>query len=291
MIHLFANRRVLIVAIIFLMLTWVMFTTSQERNHEGKLEYFFNTALAPVERVFNYLGGVVSAGWNTVTDMARLNLENESLREEVAYLKTRQLSFDLLEAENKRLRQGLGFEASQSSEIVAAEIIAVNPSNWSRTLTVNKGVNVGLKKNMAVISPAGVVGRILEVRAKTAEIILLNDPREGNTIGGVIKRTQSMVIVSGGGDFLGECTMRPAIDSFFTDLELGDLIITAEISDLFPRGIPIGKVVEIEEGPNKMPNRAIIQPMVDLDRLQTLYIVKHKSDTQLSLDQAAPGGK
>lgn len=291
--HWFANRRFLIIALIFLLLTWVMFVTSRERAGEGKVEYFFNTAMAPLESIFSYCGIVIHDSWKTVTHLAQLKVENDLLRKEIERLRTRQLGLEQLQKENEELREAAGFVKAQAHEMVAAEVISVNPSNWSRTLTINRGKNDGLKKNMAVISPQGVVGRIMEVRDNTAEVILLTDPRDGNYIGGMVKRTQNMVIVTGGGGYLGECTVKPAVDNFFTDLKNNDIIITAATSDLFPKGIPIGRVVKVSYGPNKMVTKAILQPMVKLNKLHTVFVIKEKRDSVSSESSAPilPGGE
>lgn len=289
--HLFANRRFLMIALVFLLLTWVMFVTSRERAQESKAEYFFNTAVAPLESILTYLGRLVDDSWQTVTELSRLKTENEQLHNQLELFKTRQMGLDDLQAENQRLREALEFESAQSHDMVAAEIIAVNPSNWNRTLIINKGENAGLRRNMAVITPQGVVGRIMEVRGKTAEIILLSDSREGNSIGGVIARTQSMVIVTGGGDYLGQCTVRPAVDSFFSDIRENDLIVTAANSDFFPRGVSIGRIAEVNYGYNQMVDKAILQPAVKINRMQTVYVIKVKRDLPPTSKSASSGGE
>lgn len=276
--QLFTNRRFLFTAFIILLLTWVMFVTSRERTREGRVEYFFNTAMAPLENIFNSCNKVISDSWDTVTNLGQLKVENEKLRAEINYLRTQQLGLNTLKVENQRLREAIGFESSQPHQMIAAEIIAVNPSNWRRTLIINKGENIGLKKNMAVISPHGVVGRIGEVRPFTAEVILLTDPREGNFIGGVVARTQNMVIITGGGDYLGQCTVKPAVDNYFIDLKKNDLVVTAETSDKFPRGVPIGRVVSLTKGPNSMVYKALLKPAVNLRTIQIVYVIKTKKD-------------
>lgn len=288
--HLFANRRFLTIALIFLLLTWAMFVTSRERAHESKVEYFFNTAVAPLESILTHLSRLTDDSWKTISELSRLKSDNEQLRRQVALFQARQMGLDDLRAENQRLREALGFQNIQSHDMVAAEIIAVNPSNWNRTLTINKGENAGLRRNMAVITPQGVVGRIMEVRSKTAEIILLSDSREDNSIGGVIARTQSMVIVAGGGDYLGQCTVRPAVDSFFSDIKENDLIVTAATSDFFPRGIPIGRIAKVNYGHNQMVDKAILEPEVKLNRMQTVYVIKIKHDLPISSDSSPSGG-
>lgn len=286
MFQLFLNRRLLLIALIFLLLTWVLFVTRQ-RDQEGKVEYFLNTAMLPLESIFNSIGRVVGDSWNTITRLGQLKMENDQLRLEMDALKTRQIGLDYLNAENLRLRDALQFQASQSDELISVEVISGNPNNWNSTLVINKGWNYQLKKNMAVVAPDGVVGRIGEVRASTAVVILITDPRPGNIIGGVVKRTQDMTLITGGGR-RGECTIQPAIDYYFSELKKNDLVVTASTSEVFPRGVPIGRVVGIDKRINKMVTKAYLKPVVDLNKLQLLYVIKSKKDAPTQTQY--PGG-
>jgi rod shape-determining protein MreC len=275
LLQIFKNRKfVLFVGVIFLLITWVMYVTSQDRKEESKVEFFLNSAITPLENVFSYSSKTVNDSWKTLVELGRLKVENQKLMTELSLLKTRQLSYANLEQENEHLRDALQFEKNQIDELISAEIIAVNPSNWSYTFIINKGLNYGIKKGLAVISPEGVVGRIGEVRNGSAEVILVSDPREGNYIGGTVKRTNNLVIVRGGGDNLGQCTINPAIDSYFFDLKKNDLIVTSDASEKFPSGVPLGKVIAVNKGSNKMTYQAFIKPIVNLGKLQFVYVVK-----------------
>lgn len=278
MFHLFTNRRFLLIALIFLLITWVMFVSSQEKSGEGKIHYFFNSAMIPLESVFNSLGKSTSRSWRTVVTLSTLKTENDHLKNEIDRLKVRQTGLDSLRSENRRLRAALQYMADQPHELVAAEIISFNPNNWNQTVVINKGKNFRLTKNMAVITPKGVVGRIGEVRGNNAEVILMTDPRDGNFIGGVVSRTGNMVIVTGGGQYRGECSVKPAVDSYFINIKKGDLIITSETSEFFPRGLPIGRIADINKVTNNLVSKASLKPVVNLGLLQTVYVIKDKRD-------------
>jgi rod shape-determining protein MreC len=267
------KKFILFFGVIFLLITWVMFVTSQGRKKESKVEYFLNSAITPLEKIFSFSSKTTSDSWKTLVELGRLKVENEKLRTELNLLKARQLSYANLERENEHLRNALQFEKNQIDDLISAEIIAVNPSNWSYTFLINKGSRHGIKKGLAVICPEGVVGRIGEVRGGSAEVILVNDPREGNYIGGTVKRTNSMVIVRGGG-VRGECAINPAVDSYFFDLKKNDIITTSDASEKFPSGVPIGKVSAINRGNNKMAYEAYIKPTVNLNKLQFVYVVR-----------------
>jgi rod shape-determining protein MreC len=277
LLQIFKNKKFLLfIGLIFLLITWVMFTTSHSQRAESKAEYLLNSVFTPLEQVFSYSSKTVNDSWKTIAELGRLKVINQKLRAELDLLKVRLLSYANLEAENQKLRDALRFEQSQIHRLIAAEIIAVSPNNWDYTFVINKGANYGIQKGWAVISPDGVVGRVGAVRSGSAEVILVTDAREGNYVGGVLKRTNNLVIVRGGGDNRGECTINPAIDSYFFNLKKGDLIVTSAASEKFPSGIPIGKVNAINKGSNKMVYRAMIKPIVNLGKLQFVYVVKMK---------------
>ncbi len=278
MFHLFTNRRFLLIALIFLLITWVMFVSSQEKSGEGKIHYFFNSAMIPLESVFNSVGGLISQSWETITTLSELKEENERLKAELGSLKVRQTGLDSLRAENRRLREALQYKDDQPHEFIPAEIISVNPNNWNQTVVINKGRNFQLAKNMAVITPRGVVGRIGAVRENSAEVILMTDHRDGNAIGGIVSRTGNMVIVTGGGQYRGICSVKPAVESYFINIKTGDLIVTSETSEIYPRGIPIGRISHINKMTNNLVSKASLKPAVNLGLLQTVYVIKMRRD-------------
>ena len=288
--HLFTDRRYLLVALIILIITWVMFVTSRERTQEGKVEYFFNTAMVPLETIFSRVGGAIDDSWRTVSRLSRLKADNDRLRSELSRLKAKQIGLNKLQTENSRLRGALKFQQSQPHELISAEPISVNPSSWYHTMIIDKGQADGVGRNMAVISPDGVVGRIGEVRSNTAEVILITDPREGNNVGGVIDRTQDLVIVTGGGFLQGECTVKPAVETYFSSIKKDDMVYTGETSEIFPRGIPIGRVIQVSRGANNLASKAVLKPNVQLGKLQLVYVIKIKRDLPATPAAPVPGG-
>jgi rod shape-determining protein MreC len=280
------NRVLLKIALVLLLTTWVIYSTSRPRDQEWKMEYFLNTAMVPLESSFNYLGRMAGDSVQTVTKLAQLKNENDQLKRQIQDLRANQLGLDTLKMENQRLRVAQQFIAEQPHQLISAEIIAVNPSNWNSAVIINQGTNQGLKKGLAVISPDGVVGRIGEVRDNTAEVILITDPRQGNYIGGIVRRTRDMVIITGG-DHRGECTVQPAVDNYFSDLKKNDMVVTAETSDVFPSGLPIGRVVYFVQRINNMVTKAYLKPAVKLGKLEMVYVIKAKKEYS---SEKLPGG-
>jgi rod shape-determining protein MreC len=280
----FTSQRFLWVRIIvFLIITFMLFNSVQQRAGEGPIGYFLNRAVAPVEYGFYYLGRFTAETGAYVARLGRLERENSRYRKELAKLRAQLFELQTLRAENGRLRSALSFLDRQAHDLVSAEIVATSPNNWKRTVLINHGADAGLRKGMAVITPDGIVGRISEVRDYSAEVILISDKREGNYIGGVVARTRTMVIVSGGGVW-GQCIVRPAVEDYFIDLKQNDLILTAENSDFFPRGLPIGRVVKVTRGSNHMAIQADLKPAVKIGAMQIVYVVRVKQDLPATPD-------
>ncbi len=276
----FVNRRFLLFALIILLVTWVLFVTSQEQTKTGKIEYFLHTAMAPLENVFSEIGKTTTESWLTISRLAKLKQDNERLFAENQLLKTKQHTLKVLKTKNDALRAALRFEKEQPHDLLAAEIIAASPSNWKHTLTINRGFKDGIEKNMAVISAEGVVGRVSDVGKNYSEVILITDPRQGNIIGGMVAQNQSMVFVHGGGK-KGMCTVEPADDSYIVSLKKNDLILTAENSDIFPRGIAIGRITKISKQTQQVTYQAILKPAVNLSKLQIIYVVRVKREPKI----------
>ncbi len=283
--HLFNNKKLLILGVIILLLFWIMFVTADHKSNEGSIEYFLHSAVDPLENGLSLMIGFFQKNIKNILEFHHTQGENKKLKKINNYLLTKQLQFDALKSENKRLRKALEFKNTQTHDLIVAEVIAINPTNWSATLTINRGRNLNIKKNMAVIVPEGVIGRINEVRDYSAEVILITDPRQGNIIGGIIARTKALVLISGKGKQNRFCLVQPAGDSHFTDLKKNDLVTTAENSDIFPRGLPIGRVVKLNKRSEKVINQALIKPIANLTKLQHVYIVRMKQDPITRLEE------
>ena len=250
-----------------------MFYSSQEREEEIWLEKAFKYVLYPFQKGIYYVTTFVTDSWQTVNTLGALHRENDEMRKYISELVTELSQLEQLKAENERLRKLLQFKAAAELELVPVEVIARNPNNTSATLTIDKGSKAGLARNMPVITTQGLAGRLLRVEPFSAEVILLTDPRPGNSMSGVIERTRELVYIYGGGK-KGACLVKPS--DLSVRLQTGDRILTAESSLYFPKNLLIGTIMEVQESEDGFEQQAYLEPAADFSRMEYLYVVTEK---------------
>jgi len=271
----FVQKKVFLVTLVvcFLVVTGLMFYSSQDREEELGLEKVFKIILYPFQKGVYYITTFVTDSWETVNTLGTLYRENNEMRKQISEMVTELSQLEQLKAENERLRELLRFKLTSPLELVPVEVIARNPSNTGATLTIDKGSNAGLTRNMPVITTEGLAGRLLNVEPFSAEVILLTDPRPGNSISGVIERTRELVYIYGGGK-KGTCLVKPS--DLSVRLQTGDRILTSASSLYFPKNLLIGAIVEVEESADGFEQQAYLKPAVDFSRIEYLYVVREK---------------
>ena len=270
-----AHKKVILVvlALFFLVITGLMFYSSQENEKGIWAEKIFRMILYPFQKAFYYITSFVAETWETLTELASLHRENDELQKNLSRLTAELSQLEQLRAENERLREMLQFKVSSELELVPTEVIARNPSNQNATIIIDKGKNHGFTRNMPVITEQGVAGRLLNVGPFSAEVILLVDPRAGNSMSGVIERTRELVYIYGGVR-KGYCLVKPS--DLSVKLQPGDRILTSESSLYFPKNILIGTIVEVQESEDGYEQQAYLKPATNFSRLEAVYVVIEK---------------
>ncbi len=256
-------------AVAVLFLSWVIFFTSGNRAKETSAESFLRTAVAPVEHIFATLTDSTRGIFRTVGELRRLTAENRRLAEEIDRVAMENQTLRGYRLENEHLRTALDMRSKLPYELVAAEVIARNPSNWYSRLTIGLGRADGIRRDMGVIAAGGVVGRIYEAREHQAEVLLLTDSM--SSIGGMVERTGAHVLLRGESGRPGSCQILPLKDANF---RRGDLVVTWEDSEYFPRGLPIGLVVEAAKGQGGLPLGGRLRPAVKPNQLDVLFVIR-----------------
>ncbi len=166
-----------------------------------------------------------------------------------------------------RLKGLLQYKDKSALPTTSAGIIAYNTAKWTRTAVINKGSTDGLSRNMAVLSPSGVVGRIIEVTPSTATVLLNTDPR--SNIEAMVERTRVKAIAEGNGK--GQLILKYVRE--LDDVRAGDDVITSGFSGLFPKGLVIGEVTTVKKGRDNFFNYIEVTPNVDFKSLEDVLVV------------------
>lgn len=267
------NRRLALpVLACVVVLIAVMYLTMARRTLTFP-EVVIREAAAPVQSLLERLGSRLSGLLGGVRDASEVRRENELLRTRVNKLLAEVRQFREYQRENERLRLLLSLKRPQT-ELVAAEVIARSPSSWNRYLIINRGSADGVKPLMAVRVPEGVVGYVGDVTPHTARVFLLLDKRVA--IGGRLMRNSHLVILEGEFGNSGLVSLRPLEHGI--SVEVGDQVVTSGLGEIFPKGLPIGEIVEVSPGRFEKPAFALLKPYADLSRLEFVFVVKEAGE-------------
>jgi rod shape-determining protein MreC len=209
----------------------------------------------------------VTGTWSNYVGLRGAQTENESLKKQVADLEVQLQQQRALAARAARLQDVLGLRDSTTLPTVAAEIIAGNPNPRLLTVTVNRGTADGVQADMAVISPKGIVGRVIApVATHAARVQLIID--QTAAVGAVTERTRAGGLVVG---FEGDPPLRMELVSNLADVVPGDAVVASGIDGIYPKGFVIGTVESSERG--KTLHRAIsVRPAVDFSSLEEVLV-------------------
>lgn len=241
--------------------------------------------MAPLTGALTWTVGKVQGSLEALLSLGRVQAENEQLKRQVVELQAKIIQMEEYRQENLRLKQLLAYKEATASnwQLKVAPVVARSPSNWFSTLTIGLGSNDGIRKDQVVLTPAGVVGRIIRVFPRTSEVLLLLD-REG-AVGAMVQSSRLLGVVEASPDYRGYLQMiHLAHDA---PIQENDIVLTSGLGGIFPKGLPIGRVVKILPEPDGLMKRAIIEPSVDFNRLEEVLVItqvlKGKEDADSSL--------
>ncbi len=220
---------------------------------------------AEVQRGASFLVGGVRTSWGDYLALQDVRSDNERLRQEVARLQIALQQERALAQQSRTLEQLLELRSQAQLATVAAGVIAGSASPDFRTLTIDKGTADGLRPDMAVIAPAGVVGRIITPTARAAKVQLLID--RNAAAGALVERSRAQGVVEGtGGD------LRLNYVSGTADVKVGDVVVTSGIDGIYPKGFVVGQIESVERGGGAF-GAIVIRPAVDFSSLEGVLVV------------------
>ncbi len=266
---LLARRRVAVFLALFLFV--VVLLTTQFRTPDRRAVGPFGTlvlaALLPVQAGMVRIAESGEALWEQFTEIGRLRVENARLRarvdtlsREAAVLREQALSV-------RRLERLLVFREQVAYRSVAARVITRDPSRWFTTLTIDRGGRDGVVRNTPVVTPDGVVGRVIEVTPTASRVLLIADSR--SALGILIQDTRDAGVVEG----RGGGTLHLKYLSRAARVNAGDMVVTSGLGGVFPRGLVVGRITNVTREEGALLQEAEVEPAAALDRLEEVLIL------------------
>ena len=220
-----------------------------------------------VERIVTWPFKTTAAIVNGYVFLVGTERENRGLHEEVDRLKVENAAANELLLENERLRDVLNFKNLERPSSISVKVIGKELSPASSTVTINKGSDHGIQKDMAVITAAGVAGKIQSVSSRTAKIILLTDP--ASTLAVRVQRNREEGLLEGK---LVNCALKYV--SYYADIQKGDLLVTSGLDGIYPPGLAVGTVVTVTKHEAVAFQTVIVKPAVSFSRLEEALVLR-----------------
>jgi len=235
------------------------------------------SAFTPIEKVFVSTGRFFRNGWHDYADLRGARKQNVELQEEVARLQMEQVRLRQDADQARRLQALLDFKEKFITKTVAAQVIATSGTEQSRLITIDKGSKAGLKTDMAVITPDGIVGKVKDVFGSSAQVLLINDHDSG--AGVILEHSRLQGIVKG--TPLGELQINDIMSD--EKVDTGEHVITSGGDRIYPKGFSVGTVIAATPDRDNDPFLAIkIKPAADLNRLEEVLVITETSDNSRS---------
>lgn len=257
---------------------------ARDGDSQTRLETVGLRLLGPVARTIAEIPTNLSEAREGVKLRGTLREENRRLRREVLDLRLRLLRLTDIEGEMRRLGSALRYATPPSGQIRAVDIVYVDYASWLRTLVIYCG-DQPARRNQPVLSPDGLVGRVVAEAGPYAKVQLVTD--RAASVGGMILRTRRQGVVRGGGRSSGGLELDYV--PLQADVRPGDRVVTAGIDGVYPRGIPIGTVVSVEQG-GQLFHRIQVAPAVDFGTLDQVYLLDYAA-VPPDVKEALPGAR
>jgi rod shape-determining protein MreC len=254
----------------------LLLLTLQGRGAAGASEVVALATTPVLKAVAAMHRGALSV-WSTYVEWKSVRAENHRLRDEVERLRLAALRVDETAQENQRLRRLLDLRERLPIATLVGEVIAREAGGWARSLTLNRGRPDGVARLSAVITPDGLVGRVVDVRQGASIVQLVTDPT--STLSAHVLRTRTPGIVEG--EARGTLRLKYMAREGPPPV-VGDIVVTAGLGGVFPRGVPVGRVTAIDDRGSALFHYAVLTPMVDLVRVDEVLVVRGERTEDLS---------
>jgi rod shape-determining protein MreC len=245
----------------------LMLAVQIRRDSQGRLIRVWTIgAISPFQRAGTYGVGNIRGVWNHYFALRNTSRDNEQLRRENDQLKLQITQLQSKAVEAERLAELLKFrKAHEEIPMIGARVIGAGAGTASMTIDLDRGERDGVRKNMGVITPDGVVGKVVETYADTSQVLLLTDKDSG--VGAMLADSRIQSPVGGTGEPL--LVMKYVAND--DTVNLGQRVVTSGMDRIFPKDLPVGTVADIKAG---NPFKQIrVRPAANLEQLEEVIVL------------------
>ncbi len=259
-----------------LLVTNLVIMAVDARDADGRqkvLRIWTQTFASPLQNASSKATGATSGFFQQIWNFRSTAVENEQLKQRLSEVETELHTTRQAAAENDRLKALLNLNEQTSIKNVPARVIARDPSVWFNTITINRGSSSGIEQNMPVVTPGGIVGRVITVSPWASQVMLITDEKAGaGAVVGQLGQSGALGSIRGRAD-LNVALIEMRYVSGLEKVEVGDYVMTTGQDGIYPPGLNVGKVVDVKSGTATTAHQILIQPGAQLDHLEEVAVL------------------
>ena len=262
------ERKLLVFVTLIILASVVMLVEldAARRSERSFSDQIVNTVIVPVEDVVTQTASAVAIEFHTLAHSGSMAAENTALERKVQQLAATNERLKERAAENMQLRRMLGLAQTMAVHTVAASVVGYAPEGSRREISIDRGWRDGVIRDAVVINGDGLVGHVIDAGAHDAHVLLVIDP--SSNVPAYLRGTRTWGIVTGTWQHI-----RMKYIGQDVKVRFGDTVITGK-GQIYPEGIVIGTVREVDRRDNALYQSAVIVPAVDFDGLTHVLVLK-----------------
>lgn len=273
------QSRVLLAALVVVHLVVVSRQVDAGGGHSLLQQAVFGL-LYPVQVAVSRSVAGLRQAWQGYVDLRGVREQNGRLSGRVAELELQLQAQRTLAQETLRLRALLELEGRAPAGAVAAEVVERGGLPWFRTLILDKGKRHGVALDAPVISPSGVIGRVIEVAPGACKVQVLSDHQSG--VGVLVERSRVPAVVSGqiGRGEQGSPELRVDFVPARSDVRVGDLLVTSGLDGIFPKGLLVGQISQVQSGTGLF-QEVLASAAADFVTVESVLVLQRQPEPEL----------
>lgn len=265
----FSKQTVVVIGVFFLIVANILIlSVIGQRYPTSGPGGFSISLLAPFQAAVAGTAAFLKDIWRHYFDLVLVSEENDRLKIELA--RAAEMKNEWIEARmaNARLRRMMDTGQEFPQEVVYADVIGRDPTAWFKTVIINKGRMDQVAVGMPVAVPEGIVGQVMDVSGRYAKVLLIVD--QNSAVDALVQRTRARGLLRG--EYADQCRLEFVLRK--RDVQVGDVIITSGLDNVFPKGLRIGEIKDIAGETNEMFHTITVTPYVDFEKLEELLILR-----------------
>jgi len=254
-------------------------TVDHRQGHLERVRSALSVFVYPLQYVANLPVTVTNWASETLTTRVRLMEENALLRDEQLMLSSKIQKFEILEAENERLRKMLQSSEKLDERVLIAELLAVDLQPFRHQIVINKGQREGVYVGQTIVDANGVMGQIVHVGPFSSTVLLLTDPTHAIPVQINRNGLRSVAVGTGQSHILQLEHLSNNVD-----IREGDLVVSSGLGSRFPSGYPVGVVHTISRVPGEPFAKVTIIPSAQLEKSREVLLVWPEKSSRSTAD-------